>query len=123
MTGFYLHAGHGMATILETQTASDTAGQASSGTRRSIDVRIVIVQRAVGTPDEEHSNGEGEVANAVDKESLFAGGGSLDGYGAFTAGAELGLELYRGPRLLVDLTTRVQALLYGEDGLPTDLAV
>jgi hypothetical protein len=54
---------------------------------------------------------------------LFAGGGALDGHGAFTAGVELGLELYRGPRLLVDLGTRAQLLLHGDKGPPSDLAV
>jgi hypothetical protein len=55
---------------------------------------------------------------------LLAGGGSLGGRGAFTAGAELGLELYRGPRLLIDLGTRAQCFLYGgEEARPADLAV
>jgi len=54
---------------------------------------------------------------------VLAGGGALDGHGAFTAGAALGLELYRGPRLLVDLGARAQLLLYGDEGPPSDLAV
>jgi hypothetical protein len=54
---------------------------------------------------------------------LLAGGGSLDGQSAFTAGAALGVELYRAPRLLVDLGARAQCLLYGDKGPPSDLAV
>jgi hypothetical protein len=54
---------------------------------------------------------------------LFAGGGALDGDGAFTTGASFGVELYRGPRLLVDLATRAQLLLYGDGGPPSELAV
>ena len=46
---------------------------------------------------------------------LLAGGAGVSGAGAFTAGASVGLELYRGPRLLVDLTTRAQLLLYNDD--------
>jgi hypothetical protein len=53
---------------------------------------------------------------------VLAGGGTLDGQGAFTAGAVLGVELYRGPRLLVDLSTRAQGLFHGQDQ-PADLAV
>jgi hypothetical protein len=52
---------------------------------------------------------------------LLAGGGSLDGHGAFSAGAVLGVELYRSPRLLVDLSARAQGLFYGEGGPPSDL--
>ena len=54
---------------------------------------------------------------------LLAGGAEVSGDGAFTAGASLGLELYRGPRLLLDLTTRAQILLYGKDKRPSDTAL
>jgi hypothetical protein len=54
---------------------------------------------------------------------LLAGGGSVGGHGAFTAGAELGVELYRGPSLLVELGTRAQYLRYGDQGPPSDFAV
>jgi hypothetical protein len=54
---------------------------------------------------------------------LLAGGARVSGAGAFTAGAAVGVELYRGPRLLVDLTTRAQVLLYSDDKRPSDTAV
>jgi hypothetical protein len=54
---------------------------------------------------------------------LLAGGAQVSGDGAFTAGAILGLELYRGPRLLVDLGTRAQILLYSKDKRPADTAL
>ena len=46
---------------------------------------------------------------------LLVGGAEVDGDGAFTAGASAGVELYRGTRLLVDLQTRAQVLLFSKD--------
>jgi hypothetical protein len=54
---------------------------------------------------------------------LLAGGGSVGGHGVFTAGAEAGLELYRGPRLFVAAEARAQILLYHEGVAPTDVAL
>ena len=55
---------------------------------------------------------------------LLAGGGSFAAHGAFTAGATLGVELYRGRRLLVDLGGRAQCLLYGSEAQrPADVAL
>jgi hypothetical protein len=54
---------------------------------------------------------------------LLAGGAEVSGEGAFTAGALLGVELYRGPHLLVDLTTRAQLVLYSKEKRPTDTAL
>jgi hypothetical protein len=54
---------------------------------------------------------------------LLVGGGSLDGLGFFTAGASAGVELYRGPRLLVDVGARAQGLFHGKDDQPADLAL
>jgi len=51
---------------------------------------------------------------------LLAGGAQVSGDGAFTAGASLGLELYRGQRLLVDVTTRAQVLFYSKDRRPAE---
>jgi hypothetical protein len=46
--------------------------------------------------------------------------GDLD---AFTIGGGVGVELYRGPWLLVDLGVRAQLLLYEDNRAPADLAL
>ena len=50
------------------------AGQASSGTCCSIRQRVVIVQRSVRTPNQEHRHGERKVAHAVDEKGLLSCG-------------------------------------------------
>jgi hypothetical protein len=54
---------------------------------------------------------------------LLAGGGSIGGHGAFTAGGEAGLELLRGPRLFMAAEGRAQVLLYHEGSGPADVAL
>ena len=49
--------------------------QHARSTRRR--ARVVEVERAVGGPDQEHPQGEAEVADAVDQERLLAGRGRL----------------------------------------------
>jgi hypothetical protein len=54
---------------------------------------------------------------------LLAGGGSVNGHGAFTTGGLVGVELYRAAHLLVDLRARGQVLLYGQGERPADLVL
>jgi hypothetical protein len=49
--------------------------------------------------------------------------GSIDGLGMSGPGALVGVELYRGEHLLVDLQTRAQGFFYSGDKRPDDLAL